>query len=330
MPNYAPETPPEVQKALDKATATHIKVYGKTGADATAPEEEDLEDEPIEEEVEETPPPAEDIETPPPPEGGESEVEKLRKDLANEKAARELAEHKYRTIQGKYDVEVPDLHRKVRELETAPPAPPPTEETIEAVNEEDFEDYGPEVKALAGTVNKLVKKLSDSETTIKRLTSDVGATVQKTQLTEAERFWGTLDSQVPDWKPLNDSPKFHEWLGQIDPFTGVERQALLRDAQRKLDPVRVASFFKLFKKEAGIKDTVPDRHKSLERQVDLPRRRSGAPPASVSQGKTYTRKEWDAELKNLDKKKQQGHITAQVFEKRFKELHAAMQGGRVT
>lgn len=63
-------------------------------------------------------------------------------------------------------------------------------------------------------VNELKRKVEQFET-------------EKAQATTAS-FWAVLTELVPDWKTVNDDPKFHAFLAQYDPQTGVQRQQAWR------------------------------------------------------------------------------------------------------
>jgi hypothetical protein len=55
-----------------------------------------------------------------------------------------------------------------------------------------------------------------------------------------------LDANVPNWREINNSEKFHAWLLLPDTFSGVIRDRLLKDAAATGNAQRVANFFNAF------------------------------------------------------------------------------------
>jgi hypothetical protein len=71
----------------------------------------------------------------------------------------------------------------------------------------------------------------------------VGGTVQQSL---KDRMDSTFDQEVPQWRQLNETPSFLEWLQLTDPYSGTIRINLLRDAYGQCNTPRVAAFFKGF------------------------------------------------------------------------------------
>lgn len=60
-----------------------------------------------------------------------------------------------------------------------------------------------------------------------------------------------LDANVPNWRQINADERFHQWLLMPDPYSGIVRDRLLKDAAHAANAQRVASFFKGFLAAAG-------------------------------------------------------------------------------
>ena len=60
-----------------------------------------------------------------------------------------------------------------------------------------------------------------------------------------------LDAHVPNWRSINADERFHNWLLQPEPYSGIIRDRLLKDAAQAANASRVASFFKGFLAAAG-------------------------------------------------------------------------------
>jgi len=60
-----------------------------------------------------------------------------------------------------------------------------------------------------------------------------------------------LDTNVPNWREINNDERFHQWLLMPEPYSGVIRDRLLKDAARAGDAQRVINFFKGYLAVAG-------------------------------------------------------------------------------
>jgi len=60
-----------------------------------------------------------------------------------------------------------------------------------------------------------------------------------------------LDVHVPNWRQVNVDPRFHQWLLMPEPYSGIVRDRLLKDAAHAANAPRVAGFFQGFLREAG-------------------------------------------------------------------------------
>lgn len=65
-----------------------------------------------------------------------------------------------------------------------------------------------------------------------------------------QMFWHDLERQVPNFRQINDDPRFHKWLAVTDSTTGLERQQLLEQAQKRHDADTVAAMFRQFLRAA--------------------------------------------------------------------------------
>lgn len=245
--------PPQVQAALDAADATlaaaNAQAEAQTMEDASA-------DAPPPDPEPQSPPPVE-VEAPPPPKEDPFEV-------------------KYRILQGKYNAEVPELHKRVHNLETnlrdainrldaaskakdVAPAPSPTK----VVDPKDVAEFGDDLtnmvsrvsEAVAGQrANALEAKLAATEAQLAKLTEQLTGTTQTVAATAEQGFFDKLAKLVPDWEKINADPAFLAWVADSDPVYGVPRQDALNMAQRRLDASRAAAVFTAF---AGPRQTAP-------------------------------------------------------------------------
>jgi hypothetical protein len=192
-------------------------------------------------------------------------------------------ETRYKVLQGKYNAEVPDLHRKVHTLEqnlqqtiqkldevsqvkTQP-------EPVKAVDPKDAENFGSDLvemvhrvasAALANVHSSLDGKLSKLVTEIEALKQQQVSTTQTVALTAEQSFFDKLGKLMPEWEAINADPRFLAWLADVDPVYGLPRQAALRRAQDSLNADHAAAVFKAFKGPEQPKPQAPD---PLEQQV---------------------------------------------------------------
>ena len=225
----------------------------------------------------------------------------------------ESFEHKYKTLQGMFDSQVTQVHAQNRDLanrvdqlqqllatmESAPAQPVEEPTPVSLLSENEIEEYGESIDIM----RKVSQEVSGShEQQIKALTEQVqqlqGALVprvehiaqQQTQTAE-QNFWAELSSAVPNWRDINDNQDFQAWLLEVDPLSGMPRQAFLEDAQRNMDARRAAGFFTSWPgSTTPAQSTSPKQSSELERQVAPGKGRSGPAPTS-NEGKVYTTKD---------------------------------------
>ena len=222
------------------------------------------------------------------PEGKEPETkepEAKEPDPAPEKKPEEDSfEHKFSVLKGKYDKEVPRLHRQLRDSENdkkrmadrlsqleaevrrlnevPPKAPEPP------LSQQEIDEFGPDLidiirrvaKAETGVVldeqlKPVKESLKQKNETVAKDDTDVSESDRRQMLTD-------LADAIPDWEKQNEDPKFLDWLDLEDPYTGKARTELLADAYMKADAPRLIAIFKGFQKENAV--VTPDDEPSDE------------------------------------------------------------------
>lgn len=235
---------------------------------------------------------------------------------STEESSPELYVQKYKTLQGMYNAEVPRLHATNRELQSrisqmeqllstlSQPQSQPQVQSQSYVSDAEREEYGEsldvmrkvskeELTPLFQRIQYLESMLGQVSNTIQTNVMPQISEVSRQQAISAEdRFWGTLSERVPNWQQINSNPSFQGWLLEVDPISGVSRQAYLDQAQSNLDVDRVVQFFSTWAKQTGntaYANAQPNRSASaseLEKQVVPGRGRGGS---SVTQSaKTYS------------------------------------------
>lgn len=220
---------------------------------------------------------------------------------------------KWKTLQGMYNAEVPRLHQQNREMQqrlhhmeqllanlSAQPVAQQSSAQVEKfVTEKDVEEYGESIdmmrKVTREELGAAAQRIAQLENVIRQMQANVvpqvQAVVQRQQMSNEQQFWSDLSRNVPNWKDVNDNQQFQNWLLEADPLTGITRQTYLEDAQRSLDAVRVANFFRAWLEITGQASVAqPNRNAAaseLERQVTPGRSKNTGAPASNT-AKTYS------------------------------------------
>jgi hypothetical protein len=122
-----------------------------------------------------------------------------------------------------------------------------------------------------------------------------------------------LDAAVPDWRQINADERFHRWLLMPEPYSGIIRDRLLKDAVAAANAQRVVSIFQGFLREAGAAGQAP--------AGPAPRRAARAPSGQ----RIYDR----AEITRMWNLRRQGKIDDQAWARWEHELCRASKEGRV-
>lgn len=326
--------PRAVQEAERKAEELHASIYSQdrdTGEEPT-PKAAEPEQPEQPETAEEQQQGKEAEHQPEEPEGRESDTQ----------GDEESWKHRYQTLLGKYNAEVPRLQRSQRELEqanadlrqqvgrleqrlnTAPEPESQKQAAPEVISRETLQRYETEFGAdFMEAVRAVASEMLQTETgQLRQQVEETRTELQETRraLTERE-FFSELGRLVPDWAEINERQDWKDWLGEVDTFSGQPRQALLDDAAQKGEYERVAAMFQAFTGDGAPKRKDPAKDDRVASQV-APERRSGSkPPAGKP---SYTMDDW----KQLQKDFANGKYAGREAEFRQKEaaIHAALTG----
>jgi|SRR5215472_8579227 len=173
------------------------------------------------------------------------------------------------------------------------------------LTEKDLQNYGPDVLDLAqrASLHALapeLQRINDQNESLRR------------QLAAEQRrgLYQSLDTQVPNWREIDNSPEWRQWLAAPHEMSGRTRQQWLSDAMAKGDAHRVASFFRGFLQGAG---------QSPQRQ-----QLQQAPSAPTGK-RTYTR----AQITRASEDYRRGRIPEAEYQKLSADMHAAIAEGRI-
>jgi len=199
---------------------------------------------------------------------------------ANDGQTREVDyEHRFRVLEGKYKAETARMRAELAETtgrlsqmtellavmparrEPAEPVPPP-EPTVAVtpLNQREIDEFGGDMLDASArfTLARLMPVIDGLKAQVAQLTAQVAqasATATSTASTVAmsarERMFALLDEHEPDWRTINLSDEFKEWLAQEDVMSGETRHALLLRAFERNDGPRVRRFFVAYKAESA-------------------------------------------------------------------------------
>ncbi len=182
------------------------------------------------------------------PEGEEVEAEEEQQEVVESKPVIDW-EHKFRVLQGKYDAEVPRLSQELRDirdqLNNAQKQREQQEEQSLRPNFEDLKEIADEEVVTA--FQKQQEIIDRQNQVIAELKQRVDAVGNSTIDSSQKMFYATLEQIVPDWKAVNNDQRFLSWLGEVDPYSGLQRQQMLIEAANNMDAQRAAVFFTSWK-----------------------------------------------------------------------------------
>lgn len=247
---------------------------------------------------------------------------------------------KYKTLQGMYDKEVPQLHSEVKtltkELEALKSSMQKTKE-VEAkqqqklVTDEDVQNFGEDLIEVQRKVAREVaaefeQKLEAMRSENSELRELLGTTDNKVS---ASNFEARLHRLVPDFQQLDSDPRWISWLDGVDPVLRGPRRTIALQAYQSGDAEAVAYYVDLFKQTLSTEEPVKSatQNKELERQIQPTRNASNATPTS-QKGRTYTTSDIQRMFQKAAKLGGAGKLDE--AKKLEAEIDAAYMQGRVT
>lgn len=179
----------------------------------------------------------------------------------------EVWEHKYKTLQGLFNREVPTLQNQVKDLrsqletavarlnEAADAKAKPSEPAAPVADPRDVENFGSDlVEMVQRTAERMFGRAASElqgqaariEQRLAQLEHALQGTHETVAMTAEQSFFDRLTKMVPDWEQTNANDAFLAWLAEVDPVYGQPRQEALNAAQRSMNADRAAAVFKAF------------------------------------------------------------------------------------
>lgn len=130
------------------------------------------------------------------------------------------------------------------------PAPKPKPKLVTPDEER---DYGTDFLQVVGKRAKeeFDPVFDELANRLKRLEGRIDGVGQVIEKTQVQDVYVTLEGQVSNWKQINKSPAFKQWLELPDGYSGRKRKDMLLEAFAGHDSPRVVRFFKGFLSEAS-------------------------------------------------------------------------------
>lgn len=215
-------------------------------------------------------------------------------------------EQRYRTLQGKYDAEVPRLYDQVRDLEdridrlqasnarqkSVEPTKP--KEKVSYVTDEDRAEFGEELIDVQRRVAREVseeyqEQFAQQAQVIKALEEKIANTGNQVG---AMSFTQRLAQLVPDFDDVDKDERWIAWLNEHDPMTRGPRRTQAENAFKAGDAEAVAHYVNLFKGNSDTQKPKSQRQVELEKQVAPNRSGNGSRAQSVGKdSKIYSERE---------------------------------------
>ena len=277
------KVPANVTAAADRVAEIHKQVYGDNAAPVAAVEPAKTPD---------PPQPAPQVQPQPDPPQPAPQVQPQPdppQPAPKEPAVgdAEAEHHRYLSMKGRYEqsqLSLGTIQEQLMELgnqnmqlqaqlrrhaQRQPPAPPqPT------ITDQDVQNYGPELvdftkRAALDAVRPTLSKLEQENLELK----------QRLNQQQTVGVYDALEQAVPDWRAINDNPRFKQWCSLPDLYSGQVRGQLLNAALRAGHAPRVIAFFKGFQSEEAATGHLPD---PQPRPAPTPARQPAIPLASLS------------------------------------------------
>lgn len=225
--------------------------------------------------VVELPKPAEPVqEVAPPPVAREETVEYWR--------------DRFKTVQGKLDAELPQLHQRLREQDEAlrralsqieeQKKPAQKDASSDLITDKDTEDYGADLVDMVRRAAReegqrmLERAMAEFRKEIGAVESKVGEVGDRVSKSDADKFWASVMSLVPDWPVIDADESWFAFLDTTPEFSDATYRELAGRAIQKGDAQKIANLVGVWRKAVGRfpaqpQPSRPNPQAELQRQV---------------------------------------------------------------
>jgi len=164
----------------------------------------------------------------------------------------DIWEHKYKTLQGKYNAEIGRLQEALRNLQAENEALKTELNTLKEMMNQHIQPQNDPLENIRDTFPELydvLKQLTSNyvrKDEMERLRTELASEIKPVIHSSIE---AQLSALVPDWMELNSDPEFINWLQQKAPYSTKTLHELMLEAYNAGDARTVAQFFIDYKKQ---------------------------------------------------------------------------------
>lgn len=129
-------------------------------------------------------------------------------------------------------------------------------EPLALVSQEERDEWGEPMLDMIGkraqeAIHPEINELRSSLASIQNQLQGVGSVIARN---ETKTVYQTLDDAVTNWRQINRTEEFKDWANQIEPYSGIPRATLIRQAFDRHEGDRIVTFFKGYLSEAAALD----------------------------------------------------------------------------
>lgn len=173
---------------------------------------------------------------------------------------------RFETLRGKFDAEVPTLHHQLKEqsqqlqqlMEKFSEKQEPAPKEASLVTDKDVEDYGDDMismvrRAAAQEVKQAVAiAIAELRKEFGAVQAQVGHVADRVVQSEADKFWGGVMTLVPEWKQIDNDPRWIEWLDTAPEFSEETYREIAGKAIQKHNAQKIAALVNTWKTALGL------------------------------------------------------------------------------
>lgn len=231
----------------------------------------------------------------------------------------------YRSLQGKYEAEVPRLAARLRDRDNEIADLKEQLEDARLANASPQERYGltdDEVESLGENEIRILEKIARKQRERKPAAAAPDPPAPEPDI---DPFRQSLTLAVPNWESTNALPAFHAFVAQRDTQTGMSRQSVLDASVASRNVVEIARIFHEFNRTQQPVNPAPPStaRPSLESQV-MPETAAPGPPTQT--GPMMSQQDWEQEWQRACELSARNPVEG---ERKIKQLRAILEEGRI-
>ena len=168
-------------------------------------------------------------------------------------------------------------------------------------------------------------KLQSELTQLQRQSGNISTELVKTRRQTLE---DDLDSAVPNWRVINESSEFLDWLDKFDIIAGTTRRVALASAYKNLEVPRVVGIFEVYVREHPEAASASNAPSVSSESLLAPTSRGGQAPATP-EGAASKRLISESEIRDFYTRVRKKQVSPEEYARFDAELAVATREGRV-